>query len=160
LDTEQLDKVVESACVLPYSGNKDNAEPANEASTREPYYVLPDGVALSVEARSEAAETWFDTIVPLVNKTLDQCDVSIREMLRPNSVSCGALSQMPGVAGRLAEVVLSGRSKRRRTVALGVEGVWVGASIIGSLSTFQSYLILKEEFDECGPQIVHRKCIM
>ncbi|GMI39463.1 hypothetical protein TeGR_g9363, partial [Tetraparma gracilis] len=36
--------------------------------------------------------------------------------------------------------------------------VWIGGSILASLSTFQSMWISKEEFDESGPSIVHRKC--
>ena len=36
--------------------------------------------------------------------------------------------------------------------------VWIGGSILSSLSTFQQMWISKEEYDECGPAIVHRKC--
>ena len=36
--------------------------------------------------------------------------------------------------------------------------VWIGASILASLSTFQSMWIGKEEYNESGPSIVHRKC--
>jgi len=36
--------------------------------------------------------------------------------------------------------------------------VWMGGSILSSLSTFQSMWVTKEEYDECGPSIVHRKC--
>jgi actin-related protein len=36
--------------------------------------------------------------------------------------------------------------------------VWIGASILASLSTFQQMWISKEEYDESGPAIVHRKC--
>ncbi len=36
--------------------------------------------------------------------------------------------------------------------------VWIGGSILSSLSTFQSMWITKAEYDESGPQIVHRKC--
>ena len=36
--------------------------------------------------------------------------------------------------------------------------VWIGGSILASLSTFQSMWISKEEYDESGPSIVHRKC--
>ncbi|KAK7073895.1 Actin, alpha skeletal muscle [Halocaridina rubra] len=36
--------------------------------------------------------------------------------------------------------------------------VWIGGSILGSLSTFQALWISKEEYDESGPGIVHRKC--
>ena len=36
--------------------------------------------------------------------------------------------------------------------------VWIGGSILASLSSFQQMWISKEEYDECGPGIVHRKC--
>src|SRR5215470_10255850 len=36
--------------------------------------------------------------------------------------------------------------------------VWIGGSILASLSTFQQMWISKEEYDESGPSIVHRKC--
>ena len=37
--------------------------------------------------------------------------------------------------------------------------VWIGGSILSSLSTFQQMWISKEEYEEYGPQIVHRKCL-
>jgi len=36
--------------------------------------------------------------------------------------------------------------------------VWIGGSILSSLSTFQNMWITKGEYDESGPSIVHRKC--
>jgi actin len=36
--------------------------------------------------------------------------------------------------------------------------VWIGGSILSSLSTFQEMWISKEEYDESGPDIVFRKC--
>ncbi|KAF0025971.1 hypothetical protein F2P81_022852 [Scophthalmus maximus] len=36
--------------------------------------------------------------------------------------------------------------------------VWIGGSILASLSTFQQMWISKQEYDEAGPSIVHRKC--
>ncbi len=38
--------------------------------------------------------------------------------------------------------------------------VWIGGSILASLSTFQQMWISKEEYDEAGPRIVHRKCFV
>jgi actin, other eukaryote len=37
--------------------------------------------------------------------------------------------------------------------------VWRGGSTLTSLSTFSSLWITREDFDEHGAQIVHRKCI-
>jgi actin beta/gamma 1 len=36
--------------------------------------------------------------------------------------------------------------------------VWIGGSILASLSTFQAMWINKLEFEESGPNLVHRKC--
>ena len=37
---------------------------------------------------------------------------------------------------------------------------WIGGSILASLSTFQQMWISKQEYDESGPQIVQRKCLV
>jgi actin-related protein len=36
--------------------------------------------------------------------------------------------------------------------------VWIGGSIVSSLSTFESMWITRAEYDDSGPKIVHRKC--
>lgn len=37
--------------------------------------------------------------------------------------------------------------------------VWIGGSILASLSAFQHSIISKQEYEENGPTVVHRKCI-
>lgn len=36
--------------------------------------------------------------------------------------------------------------------------VWIGGSILSSLSTFQQMWVSKSEYEEMGPSLVHRKC--
>lgn len=36
--------------------------------------------------------------------------------------------------------------------------VWMGGSVLASLSTFKDMWISVEEYEEYGPAIVHRKC--
>lgn len=36
--------------------------------------------------------------------------------------------------------------------------VWVGGSILASLTSFQSNWLAKEEYQECGASIVHKRC--
>ena len=36
--------------------------------------------------------------------------------------------------------------------------VWIGGSILASLASFQSMWVTKQEYDESGASIVHRKC--
>ncbi len=37
---------------------------------------------------------------------------------------------------------------------------WIGGSIITSLSTFEDMWITRAEYDESGPVIVHKKCLL
>lgn len=36
--------------------------------------------------------------------------------------------------------------------------VWIGGSILASLTTFQQMWVSKAEYEELGPSVVHRKC--
>lgn len=36
--------------------------------------------------------------------------------------------------------------------------VWIGGSILGSLASFAQMWVSKQEYDESGAHIVHRKC--
>ena len=52
-------------------------------------------------------------------------------------------------------------STNRIKVTAGPErkySVWIGGSILASLSTFQHMWISRSEYDKYGPSIVHRKC--
>ena len=37
--------------------------------------------------------------------------------------------------------------------------VWIGGSILASLSSFQHQWVTAEEYHEYGPSVVHRKCL-
>ncbi len=71
---------------------------------------------------------------------------------------------LPGCQDRLsAEIMaLAPESLHRRIKVVApperMISAWIGGSIIASLSTFQQMWISKEEYDETGPSIVHRKC--
>ncbi|CAF5206147.1 unnamed protein product [Rotaria magnacalcarata] len=68
----------------------------------------------------------------------------------------------PGIADRMQKDVsaLAPSNMKIRIVAPPERkyAVWIGGSILSSLATFQSMWISKQEYDESGPSIVHRKC--
>ncbi len=68
----------------------------------------------------------------------------------------------PGISDRMQKeiVALAPSSMRVRIIAPPERkySVWIGGSILASLSTFQQMWISKQEYDESGPSIVHRKC--
>ncbi len=68
----------------------------------------------------------------------------------------------PGMVERLqselSEMVPSSMKVKVVAPAERRFSVWIGGSILASLSTFQQQWISREEYDECGASIVHRKC--
>lgn len=68
----------------------------------------------------------------------------------------------PGITDRLQQEVtnMAPSSMRVKVVAPPERkySVWIGGSILASLSTFQQMWVSKQEYDESGPSIVHRKC--
>ena len=67
-----------------------------------------------------------------------------------------------GISDRLSKEVtnLAPNSMKIKVVAPPERkySVWIGGSILSSLSTFQAMWVKKEEYDESGPGIVHKKC--
>jgi actin-related protein len=74
----------------------------------------------------------------------------------------GGTTMFPGIPERLSkEVTALAPSTMKIKVVAPPErkfSVWIGGSILSSLSTFQAMWITRAEYDESGPGIVHRKC--
>ena len=91
-----------------------------------------------------------------------KCDVDIRKDLYSNIVLSGGTTMFPGIAERLTKelTALAPAAMKIKVVAPPERkySVWIGGSILASLSTFQQMWISKAEYDESGPSIVHRKC--
>merc|ERR1711942_247387 len=91
-----------------------------------------------------------------------KCDVDIRKDLYANTVMPGGTTMYPGIADRMQkEITALAPSTIKIKIIAPPErkySVWIGGSILSSLSTFQQMWISKQEYDECGPSIVHRKC--
>ncbi|KAI9863871.1 MAG: actin [Trichoglossum hirsutum] len=135
-------------------------------------YELPDGQILTIgNERFRAPEALFQPSVlglesgglhVSIYNTIMKCDVDIRKDLYGNIVLAGGSTMYPGIADRMQKEVtaLAPYSVRVKIIA-PIErkySAWIGGSIMASLSTFWRMLISKQEYDESGPSIVHRKC--
>lgn len=91
-----------------------------------------------------------------------KCDVDIRQDLFGHVVLSGGSTMLPGLADRMQKelTTLAPPNTKVKIVAPPERkySVWLGGSILASLPTFQQMWISKEEYDEFGPPIVHRKC--
>lgn len=90
------------------------------------------------------------------------CDIDIRKDLLHATVLSGGTTMYPGLADRmqreLTDLVPSSMKVKVIAPPERKYSVWIGGSIMASLSTFQQMWISRQEYDECGPSIVHRKC--
>ena len=98
----------------------------------------------------------------LTYNSIMKCDVDIRKDLYANIVLSGGTTMYAGIADRMSKEItaLAPASMKVKIIAPPERkySVWIGGSILSSLSTFQQMWISKQEYDESGPTIVHRKC--
>jgi len=145
---------------------------ADSNSELEESYELPDGNIVTVgNERFRCPEVLFNPsmigkedegVHSLTFKSVMKCDVDIRKDLYANTVMSGGTTMFPGIADRLNKEMcaLAPATMTIKIVAPPERkySVWIGGSILASLSTFEDMWINKAEYDEAGPTIVHRKC--
>lgn len=137
-------------------------------------YELPDGQVITVgNERFRCAEALFRPsflgmescgIHEAIFRSINKGDEDIRRDLYGNIVLGGGNTMFLGIATRLQRE-LAGLAPASWTAAINIiahperkYAAWIGGSILASLPTFEHMWVTKEEYDESGPSIVHRKC--
>jgi len=145
---------------------------AAESSEKEKTYELPDGNVITVgNERFRCPEVLFQPsfigkeasgIHDTTFQSIMKCDVDIRKDLYANVVLSGGTTMFAGIGERMTKelTALAPSTMKIKVIAPPERkySVWIGGSILSSLSTFQQMWISKTEYDESGPTIVHRKC--
>lgn len=148
-----------------FEGEVRSAQPAK-------VYELPDGTEVQVgDEAFRVPESLFRPALigrdgggvhEVLQQSVVQCDVDVRRDLYGNVVVSGGTTMLPGFQERLvkeltgvvpaaAKINISAPPERKYSV-------WIGGSILSSLSTFQSMWITRQEYEEHGAEIAHRKC--
>jgi actin-related protein len=145
---------------------------SSQSSSIEKNYELPDGTVITVgNERFRCPEALFQPsflgmesagVHETAFNSINKCDIDIRKDLYGNVVLSGGSTMFPGITDRIRKELVN---LAPPTMKIKVEApperkysVWIGGSILASLSTFQQMWITKAEYDEHGPGIVHRKC--
>ncbi|XP_071106290.1 actin, cytoplasmic-like [Haliotis cracherodii] len=142
------------------------------SSDMERTYELPDGQVIRIDnERFRCPEPLFQPALigmetpgvhEYIYNSIQKCDVDIRKDLYCNIVISGGSTMFPGITSRITREVaeLAPPVIRVKVIAQPERkyAVWIGGSILASLSTFQQMWISKQDYIDCGPNIIHRKC--
>jgi actin-related protein len=170
-EMESVRKMKEELCyvALDYDKEIENAS-RNHGLTKT--FVLPDGqeIHLGTE-RFQAPEALFQPnligfdfhgVSQATEEAIRKCDLDIRRPLYENIIMSGGTTLYHGIENRLKyDLKKNAPSTARIQVRADPQrmySVWIGGKILSLLQSFEEQWITMEEFQEYGPNVVHRKC--
>ena len=101
----------------------------------------------------------------ILHNSIMKCDPDLRKDMYANIVLAGGNASFSGFTERMSkemtkltpntmEVRVSNKSSAVKYPA------WSGGSILASSSNFLDMCMSKDEYDEYGPALVHKKCLL
>lgn len=173
VEREIVGDIKEQLCYVAFDFEEELASAHASPALQQKSYELPDGQTITVGSeRFRCPEVLFrpqsllgmdaSGIHELAFNAIMQCDVDIRKCLYGNVFLSGGSTMFQGILDRMQKEMVSLVPTTIRTKVYAPPErpylVWIGGSILASLSTFQNLWISKEEYDEYGPSIAHFKC--
>nr|pir actin 1 - Trypanosoma brucei [Trypanosoma brucei] len=170
-EKEIVRNIKEQLCYVALDFDEEMTNSAKSVS-EEPF-ELPDGNVMQVgNQRFRCPEALFKPALigldeapgfhEMTFQSINKCDIDVRRDLYGNIVLSGGTTMFKNLPERLGKEIsnLAPSSIKPKVVAPPERkySVWIGGSILSSLTTFQSMWITKSEYDESGPSIVHSKC--
>ncbi|XP_008048288.1 actin-like protein 9 [Carlito syrichta] len=169
-DLDTVETIKHHYCYVASDFPKEQARPAQEYRRS---LKLPDGrtVTLGQELFQCPELLFHPPEVPglapvglpaMAQRSLSKVPPEAREDAARHVLLCGGSSLFAGLEARFRAELLRVLPPEAHVVVLAQPtrnfSVWIGGSILASLRTFQSCWVLREQYQEQGPQVVYRKC--
>jgi len=172
-EREIVKDLKEKTCYVALDFDEELAS-SKTGTAKEVNYEMPDGSVITIGSeRFRCPEVLFKPsligkefsgIHDQTYQSIQKSDVDVRRELYQNIVLSGGTTLFAGLPERLTKEVqkLAPQNISSKVKVIAVPErkycVWIGGSILSSISTFSCMWITKEEYQEAGPSIVHRKC--
>jgi actin len=136
-------------------------------------YTLPDGNEIVIgNERFRCPELLFkpsfngfdfDGIDQTLFASITKCDRDLWKDLYANIVLSGGTTCFPGFPERIEKEITRLAPSRMKIEVVAHPArkyaAWIGGSKLASLATFPQMMITREEYNDAGSWIVHRKCL-
>jgi len=169
-EREVVRQIKEQECYVAFNRQKEEQVEHEKTSAQQPF-KLPDGTQIALGAeRFRAPEILFDPRIvgleypgvhELLATSIGRCDLDLRMTLYSQIVLSGGSTMFQGFGDRLLNEV---RKLAPKDIKIRISAppeskfsTWIGGSILASLGTFKKMWVSKEEYEEDGNAILHRK---
>ena len=172
-DIDIIKNIKEKKTYIAQDYEQEVQEFADSGNAKDTLYELPDGSNINIGVQQiDCSEALFHPemigknivgIHELIYRSYFSIDMEVRKTLFSKIVQAGGNTMFMNIAERLCkEMKVLGSSSITFKIFVPAERmftVWIGGSVISSLSTFQTMWISKKEYEEIGSRAVHMKCM-
>jgi actin-related protein len=172
---DHAQNMLEKLCYVAWDFEQEMQSPSKKAKVEDESYELPDGEIITPrDEKFRCPEVLFqpsllgnlneydieEGIHKMCFDTISKCDFEIHPLLYKNIVLSGGCTMFPGLPERLTKEIQGLVPAATKVKVIAPEhrknSVWIGGSILASLSMFKDMWITKEQYGELGPAVIHK----
>eukprot|EP01084_Bolivina_argentea_P076417 138492_1 len=145
------------------ASNKQELAEALYNTDYDKFYTLPDGTKIPIGSeRMQCFEPLFfkndSNIVTFVSESIEKCTVDLQKRLYDTIILAGGTANCPGFSERFQAQMTALKPTAKVYAPADRRDflVWIGGSIMASLSSFEQKWITSESYEEYGSSVIHK----